>query len=188
MKPLPPLDPGELFWICTRIGLSGFGGVLPLLRRMTVEEKQLMQSKEFNALLGLCQFFPGSNVVNLVVCMGGRLHGPKGALAAAAGILCGPFLLMMALATLYGFWGHLPLIQDMLRGVAAAGSGLLFATALKMARSVREPWIYLPFSLTILLCLVLLRWPLAPLMLGLLAATGGLAYYRGRQRRAGGSP
>lgn len=171
----------ELFWICTRIGLSGFGGVLPQLRRMLVDEKKLMSGNDFNALLGLCQFLPGSNVINLAVCVGGRLHGASGALVASTGLLCGPFLVILCLATGYRYWGHLPIVQDMLRGVAATGSGLLFATALKMSRNIKERRLYLPFSLLILLALVLFHLPLPPMMLGLLAITTLLAYTRAQR-------
>jgi chromate transporter len=168
----------ELFWICSRIGVSGFGGVLPLIRRMLVEERRLMGGAEFNALLGICQVLPGSNVVNLAVCAGTRLHGLAGAIVFSAGILIAPFLGMMLLALAYRQWGHLPLVQDMLRGIAAAGAGLLFATALKMAGSVTERWIYLPFSLFPLLAMVVLRLPLPPLVIILLGTTTLIAYRR----------
>lgn len=179
----PSRQPGlwELFLACSRVGLSGFGGVLPLLRHLLVEERHLMSGADFNALLGLCQFLPGSNVVNLAVCVGARFHGARGAIMATAGLLLGPFLVMMALATAYGVWGHLAVVQDMLRGIAAAGAGLLFATALKMARNVPERRIYLPFAALILIALVILRLPLPPLMLALLGMTGLIAYRRARR-------
>lgn len=180
-----PPSPWELFWLCTRTGLAGFGGVLALLRRMLVEERRLLSGKDFNALLGLCQFLPGSNIINLAVCVGARLHGAAGALAMVAGLLLAPFLLMMGVAMAYGQWGQLPVVQDMLRGVAAAGAGLLVATAIKMARNVPERRIYLPFAVLILVALVILRLPLPPLMLGLLALTSLLAYWRARHRRSG---
>jgi len=65
--PRAPPTLGELFRACSSVGLSGFGVVLPLLRHMLVDERRLMDGKDFNALLGLCQFLPGSNVVNLAV-------------------------------------------------------------------------------------------------------------------------
>ncbi len=174
----------ELFLACSRIGLSGFGGVLPLLRHMLVEQRRLLDGPEFNALLGLCQFLPGSNVINLAVCVGARLHGVRGAIVVTAGLLIAPFALMMGLATLYGLWGHLAIVQDMLRGIAAAGAGLLFATGLKMAQAMHERWLYLPFAVLILVAMVVLKLPLPPLMLALLAVTAGLAWWRARRALA----
>ena len=172
---------GALFLGFAKVGLSGFGGVLPFARRMLVEDRRWLSAAEFNSLLGLCQFLPGPNVVNLSVCLGARFHGAAGSLVATAGLVVPPFLIALLLAAAYGQWGHLTLVQDMLRGVGAVGAGLLFATALKMAKNVRERRIYLPFALLILLVVALLRWPLPPLMLALLAITAPLAWWRAKQ-------
>lgn len=175
---------GELFLGFAQVGLSGFGGVLPFARRMLVEERRWLTAAEFNSLLGLCQFLPGPNVVNLSVCLGARFHGAAGALAASAGLIVPPFLIALGLAYAYGLWGQLEIAQNMLRGIAAVGAGLLIATALKMAKNVGERRIYLPFAGLMLLAVVVLRWPLPPLLLGLLAITAPLAWWRARRKSA----
>jgi len=177
-SPAPPPGPWRLFLIASRIGISGFGGVLPLIRHSLVEELRVLTGSDFNTMLGLCQVLPGSNVVNLAVCVGARLHGARGAIAFAAGIVLAPFAGVMLLATAYGLWGHLPFVQDVLRGVAAAGAGLLFATALRMSRNVREPRIYLPFALLILIGVAVFRLPLPPLILALLIVATLIAHRR----------
>ena len=185
--PFLPAPPGlwRLFVTASRIGIAGFGGVLPLIRRSLVDDLRVLSGHEFNTLLGLCQLLPGSNVINLAVCVGARLHGARGAIIFSSGLLVAPFMGMMVLAMAYAHWGHLAIVQDTLRGVAAAGAGLLFATAYRMARNVREPVIYLPFALLILLGLALLHLPLVPLMTALLAAAASIAYQR---RPASGNP
>lgn len=173
-----------LFIGFAQVGLSGFGGVLPFARRKLVDDRRWLSAAEFNSLLGLCQFLPGPNVVNLSVCLGARFHGVAGALVATFGLIGPPFLVVLGLALAYDLWGQLEPVQNMLRGVAAVGAGLLFATALKMARNVAERRVYLPFSLLILFAVVVLRWPLPPLMLALLALTAPLAWWRaGRKVR-----
>lgn len=171
----------ELFWGFAKVGLSGFGGVLPFVRRLLVDERRWLSAAEFNSLLGLCQFLPGPNVVNLSVCLGARFHGARGAVVATFGLVGPPFLIVLGLALIYQQWGRLPLAQDILRGIAAVGAGLLFATALKMAKNVAERRIYLPFAALILFAVAILRWPLPPLMLLLLAITASLAYWRARR-------
>jgi chromate transporter len=42
---------------------------------MLVEERRWMSAEEFNAQLGLCQFLPGPNVINLAVVVGKRYQG-----------------------------------------------------------------------------------------------------------------
>jgi chromate transporter len=175
---------GALFLGFAQVGLSGFGGVLPFARRMLVENRRWLSAAEFNSLLGLCQFLPGPNVVNLSVCLGARFHGAAGALAASAGLIVPPFLIALVLAYAYGLWGQLEIAQNMLRGIAAVGAGLLIATALKMAKNVSERRIYLPFAVLMWFAVTVLRWPLPPLMLGLLAVTATLAWRRAHRKNS----
>ena len=60
------------------LGLTAFGGALPLARRMVVEAP-LAVGAEFTDLLGLCQFLPGGNIINLSVALGMKFRGPRGA-------------------------------------------------------------------------------------------------------------
>ena len=55
----------ELFTAFLALGLIGFGGVLPLARRMVVEQRRWLNPAEFTDLLGLCQFLPGGNIIKL---------------------------------------------------------------------------------------------------------------------------
>ena len=51
--PLKTLTPLQLFIGFSRIGLSGFGGVLPWARRTIVEQEKWLTSEEFSAMLGI---------------------------------------------------------------------------------------------------------------------------------------
>ena len=63
----PPPSIGEIFRGFLVLGLIAFGGVLPLARRMIVEQRRWLTATEFTDLLGLCQFLPGGNMINLSV-------------------------------------------------------------------------------------------------------------------------
>jgi chromate transporter len=167
-----------LFLDFSTVGLSGFGGVLPFARRMLVERRGWMTAEEFNAQLGLCQFLPGPNVVNLAVLVGKRHGGLAGAIVAPLGLLAGPFAIVVLLAMLYDAYGQLPIAQSMLRGIAAAGSGLLFAMAWRMGSAIRDKAVFLPFAALVVLGVAGLRWPMLWVMLAGLACSGGLAYWR----------
>lgn len=171
-------DLRALFWGFSSVGLSGFGGVLPFARRMLVEERQWMTPEEFNAQLGLCQFLPGPNVVNLAVVVGKRYQGLAGAVLAPIGLLAGPFAIVLLLALLYDRYGSLPLAQSMLRGIAAVGCGLLFAMAWRMGSALRDKALFLPFVMLTVLAISLFRWPLPMVMVAGLLSSGGLAYWR----------
>lgn len=171
-------DLRALFFGFSSVGLSGFGGVLPFARRMLVEDRRWMSAEEFNAQLGLCQFLPGPNVVNLAVVVGKRYGGLAGAIAAPCGLLAGPFLIVLLLAWLYDSYGNLPVAQGMLRGVAAVGCGLLFAMAWRMGGALKDkPW-FLPFTVLVVVAIAGLRWPMPLVMLLGLLASGAVAYWR----------
>lgn len=176
MKKRPDLR--ALFLAFSSVGLSGFGGVLPFARRMLVEERQWMTAEEFNAQLGLCQFLPGPNVINLAVVVGKRYQGALGAIVAPVGLLAGPLAIVLLLALLYDAYGSLPLAQGMLRGIAAVGSGLLFAMAWRMGAAIKDkPW-FLPFTALVVIAIAGLRWPMPWVMVVGLVLSGGIAYWR----------
>ena len=171
-------DLKALFLGFSSVGLSGFGGVLPFARRMLVEERRWMTAEEFNAQLGLCQFLPGPNVVNLAVLVGKRQAGLAGAVVAPLGLLAGPMLIVLILALLYDRYGNLPLAQSMLRGIAAVGCGLLFAMAWRMGMAIKDKPAFLPFTILVVAAIAWLRWPMPLVMLAGLMVSGGVAFWR----------
>lgn len=171
-----------LFLGFSSVGLSGFGGVLPFARRMLVDERHWMTGEEFNTQLGLCQFLPGPNVINLAVVVGKRYQGLLGAIVAPLGLLAGPLAIVLLLALIYDRYGSLPLAQGMLRGIAAVGCGLLFATAWRMGSAIKDKPAFLPFTILVVAAIAWLRWSMPVVMLGGLALSGAVAYWKlGRQ-------
>ncbi|MBU3582826.1 chromate transporter [Polynucleobacter sp. 15G-AUS-farblos] len=128
------LSPLQLFISFSKIGMSGFGGVLPWARRTLVERDKILTSEEFSAILGICQIVPGPNIVNLAVCVGSRFGGARGAAASVLGLTLGPISLVMVLAVLYDHYSYLDSVKGLLRGISAVGIGLIASTGFKMLR------------------------------------------------------
>ena len=150
------------------VGILGFGGVLPLARRMIVDQKRWLSPAAFTDLLALCQFLPGANIVNLAVSLGGRYHGPAGALAAVAGLLAAPIGVVIALSALYGRFADVPMVAHGVQGLSAAASGLVLATALRIAGPLRRKPRGIAVALLAFAAIALLRWPLLPVLAVLL--------------------
>jgi chromate transporter len=129
------LTPRQIFIGFSKIGMSGFGGVLPWARRTLVEKEKWITAEEFSAMLGICQIVPGPNIVNLGVCVGSRFAGVPGAIAAVMGLMLGPFVILLVLATLYEHYSYMLIVQGMLKGVSAVGVGLIASTGFKMMRT-----------------------------------------------------
>lgn len=171
-------DPAALFRGFAGVGLSGFGGVLPWVRRMLVETKCWLTAEEFNVLLGLCQFLPGPNVINLAVAVGVRCCGWRGAVAAPLGLMLGPLLIALLLGLLYALYGEHPAVQSMLYGVTLVGAGLIIATGIRMGINLKQRAVYLPFAAAAFVALVFLHWPLPVVMIGGAVLTVGLSWWR----------
>ena len=127
---------GGLFNGFLVLGLTGFGGVLPLARHMVVEKRRWLTGKEFNELLSLCQFLPGGNIINLSVAIGLHFRGIAGAAAAITGLIAAPTAIVLALGVIYARFSHDPHVVHMFAGLAAAAAGLLISMALKLAVAV----------------------------------------------------
>lgn len=126
----------ELFTGFFQAGILGFGGVLPVARYMIVEQRRWMTQAQFNDLFSLCQFLPGANIVNLSFAFGARQRGVTGAAAAVGGLLGAPVAIVLVLGALYARYGGLPVARHGLAGLAAAATGLMLGTALKIATPV----------------------------------------------------
>jgi chromate transporter len=179
----PPASPqipthAELFLAFFRITLSGFGGTLPWTRRMFVEEKRWLTAQEFNDVYALCQFLPGPNIVNLTAVFGSRMRGPTGALAAWSGFLLLPFCVMLAAAMLYERYGEVEAVRRVLTGIAPAAAGLIIATVAKMAAPMFRKLGPAPFVVVATAVAIgLMRWPLLWVMLTMVPASIGLAWW-----------
>ena len=128
-----PPGPRALFFGFMSVGLSGFGGVLPFARRMLVEERRWMTAEGFNETFALCQSLPGPNIVTLSAVIGGRFAGAAGALAAVFGLMGAPVAIILGLGALYSRFGAVGRLPDAILALGAAASGLVLATAAKMA-------------------------------------------------------
>lgn len=126
---------GEFVWGFFVIGVSGFGGVLPWARLVIVERRKWLTAAEFNDLLALSQFMPGPNIINMAVVLGGRMHGLPGAVMGLLSLMGAPFAIALALGAIYVNYGHSPIVDGVMRGVAPVAAGLMVATALKVARA-----------------------------------------------------
>ncbi|GAN81387.1 chromate transporter [Acidocella aminolytica 101 = DSM 11237] len=114
----------------------GFGGVLPIIRRVMVDDRRWLTQTEFNELFSLCQSLPGANVVNLSFAFGAREGGASGAVAAVTGLLSAPVSIVLVLAGLYARFGGLAPVRHALLGLAATAAGLALGSALRIASPI----------------------------------------------------
>ncbi|WP_338662949.1 chromate transporter [Pararoseomonas sp. SCSIO 73927] len=173
----PPPGCADLFLGFLGLGLMGFGGVLPLARRMLVENRRWLTPDHFTELLGLCHFLPGGNIINLSVAVGLEFRGVAGAVSALLGLILGPTAVVVGLGVLYDGYKDDPTLQHIFMGLAAAAAGLLVSTAWKMLWPLRSRPVALAIVLLTMLAIAVLRLPLLPSM-AVLAPLSILATWR----------
>ncbi|MBK6867973.1 MAG: chromate transporter [Burkholderiales bacterium] len=169
-----PRSRADLFWSFTWLALQGFGGVVAVVQRELVENKRWLTREQFIEDWAVAQIMPGPNVVNLSMMIGERRFGLSGALAALAGMLALPLLVVLTLAALFASLADQALAQQALRGMGAVAAGLVLATGIKLIGALRNnvmgPLACSLLAVAAFVAIVLLRWPL----LWVLASVGGL--------------
>src|SRR3981189_685035 len=115
-----------------KMSVAGFGGVLVWARRGIVDQHRWMTADEFNETYALCHFLPGPNLGNLSVVFGSRFRGIPGGIAAFAGLVGPPVVIVTILAALYARYGEIDALRRILAGVSCAAVGLLLAVVFRM--------------------------------------------------------
>jgi chromate transporter len=172
--PEHPKSLSDLFISFTLLALQGFGGVLAVVQRELVERKRWLTQEEFLEDWAVAQIMPGPNVVNLSLMIGGRYFGLAGALAALAGLLAVPLVLVLLLVMVHDLFADNPAVAGALRGMAAVSAGLIGAAGLKLSAALAKNPMPLALCAAIAAAgfamVALLKWPLLYVLLGL----GGL--------------
>jgi chromate transporter len=156
-----------LFVAFAKISLAGFGGVLVWARRAIVDQHRWMTADEFNETYALCHFLPGPNVVNLSVVFGSRFRGIPGGIAAFAGLLGPPIVIVTTLAALYAYFGEIDALRRILAGVSCAAVGLLISAVFRMMTPLikRHDLIGLVVMAAVFTAIGLVRLPLPAVLL-----------------------
>src|SRR6185437_2271084 len=185
---LPATSPAPgvitLFFAFAKMSLAGFGGVLAFARRGIVDEHRWMTADEFNETYALCHFLPGPNIVNLSVVFGSRFGGVAGGVAAFAGLVGPPMLLVMMLAVLYVHFGQVEVLGHILAGIFCGAVGLLIAVVLKMLMPLlkRRDVAGLLLMVAVFAAIGLVRWPLQAVLLVAVPVSLGITFLMQRTK------
>ncbi|MGB9712527.1 MAG: chromate transporter [Dissulfurimicrobium sp.] len=165
----------KIFLVFLKIGTLSFGGVYSMLaffERELVERRKWLTHEEFIESIAIGQMTPGPPIVNTGICIGYRLRGIKGALAATVGQSFTGSVLAILLAIFYIKNRDNVLLNSAMKGVGAAVIGLLLSIILKMAKSTIRDYKTALFALAAFFALILFK--LNPI--GLILASGALGF------------
>jgi chromate transporter len=175
-----PTSLSDLFWSMTWLALQGFGGVLAVVQRILVDQKRWLTNEEFIEDWAVAQILPGPNVVNLALMIGDRYFGLRGGLAALAGILTFPLLVVLLIATLFASVADAGIAQGALKGMGAVSAGLIAAVGLRLVSALKvnvmSASVCIALAAMTFIAIAILRIPLAWVLLGLGTLATAWAY------------
>ena len=166
-----------LFYAFLKVSMLAFGGGLAWARQAVVVERRWLTNEEFADIMSLCQFLPGPNIVGIAVCVGAKLRGGRGALAALAGFILVPGLVGFTLGGLYLHYAYIPLLQRVLGAVSAAAAGLLIATGIRLLHPHRKRAAAVIFAALAFAGIVIIKLPLLMVLFGLAPLSIGAAAF-----------
>jgi chromate transporter len=178
-----PIGLARIFAVFLQLGCTSFGGGMAgWLYREMVLKRRWIDDDAFLAMLAVAQITPGSNGVKMTALIGQRLRGGAGAAVALAGLLGGPFAIVLAIAAVYTGIGRHPIVYRMLDGVAAAVVGLTLATGLHgLKHGARGP-AAIAIAAATAVSVGLLGWPILPVVAVLAPLSIALAFVAMRRR------
>ncbi len=124
--------------------------------------------------------------------IGARSFGWRGAVAALAGMLLFPMIVVLLLAALYAGIADLPAARGALRGMGAIAAGLITATGLKLIGALQSnpmgPVVCVVLASLTFIAIALLRIPLWWVLLVLGSIATGWSWRCLRLRDSGVAP
>ena len=128
--PSPKTALWELYISFFRIGAMMFGGgyaMLPLLTREIIDRREWASEQEMLDYFAVAQCTPGVIAVNVSTFIGRKMRGFAGAVAATAGIITVPFILIILIVSvLLRFWFH-PVVVRAFSGIRTAVAALILS-------------------------------------------------------------
>lgn len=164
----------QLFCSFFKIGTFTIGGgyaMISLMEKEIVDRHQWLSKRDFLDVLSLSQAMPGVFAVNMATSIGYRLRGMKGAIAAVAGCVLMPILLILVLAMFYRYFSSYPMVENVFKGIRPAVVALIAAPVFTMARTAGITWrnLWIPVGAALLIWLL----GVSPILVILAAGVAG---------------
>ncbi len=126
----------QLFGTFFFVGLFTWGGgyaMIPLISREVLEKRRWLTEEEFREALALGSSVPGPIASNLAFLCGAKIGGIAGGLVAQLGCVLPSFLVILGIAAGLSRFFSAPLAHRFFLGAGAAVTGLVAASALRLA-------------------------------------------------------
>lgn len=155
----------ELFLFFSRISAVTFGGGIVILGMVQLEQdkRRDIDPEVFADMVSLAASMPGPIAVSIAWLMGRHYRGLAGSIAAVAGAITPPFLIILFLSPFILKYSELPAVRGFFRGVLAGTSAIIVLVIFDNVRNalLGKWWNVVPYLLVISMIGVFKLHPLA---------------------------
>ena len=152
--------------------------LVSVVEDVIVKKRKLLTQNEILEGITLANFLPGPMAVNVVIFVGYKIGGIRGAICSATGVILPSFVLIVILSEIYFNYGEYIDLNRIFKGIVPAVAAVVFSVALRMfnknSKSLIEKLLVL-FSFSALL-LVPEQWKIYSTH-GILLFYGILGYF-----------
>ena len=127
----------QLFWVFFKVGLFTFGGgyaMIPIIEREVVEKKHYLESKDVENIIAIAEMTPGPIAVNMATFVGSRKRGFLGAFFATFGLVLPSFIIILALAAVFGVVAENKWVAAAFLGIRAGVAALLIGVVIRLVK------------------------------------------------------
>ena len=128
----------SLFLTFLKIGAFTFGGgyaMIPLIERETVDRREWVKKEDILEIIAVAESTPGPIAINAATCVGYKIAGFFGALAATFGVVLPSFLIILAVTFLLDRFSSLTAVRYAFIGIRAGVLALILKALLSMYKS-----------------------------------------------------
>ena len=145
----------QLFFFFFRISAVTFGGGIAILGmvKLGLAERKDITELEFSDMLSLAASVPGPLAVSMAWLLGKHYRGIKWSIAAVAGAVIPPFLIVLFLSPIILRYSGTPQVQGFFKGVLAGTGAIITMAVFENVRSTLSSgwWNIVPAALVILM-------------------------------------
>lgn len=142
----------KLFFSTFYLSAFTFGGgyiIIPLMRKMFVEQYGWIEEKEMLDLIAIAQSAPGAIAVNTAVLVGYKLAGWVGAFITMMGTVLPPLIILSIVSLAYTEFSRSPMVKYVLRGMQIGVAAVIIDVVFTMIRALLEEKKRLPILVLI---------------------------------------
>jgi chromate transporter len=145
----------HLFFFFFRISAVTFGGGIVILGmvKLGIADRQDISEGEFSDMVSLAASVPGPLAVSIAWLLGRYYRGLKGSMAAVAGAVLPPFVIILILSPIILKYSGTPEVQGFFKGVLAGTGAIITMVVFDNVRSTLSCgwWNIVPFVVVIAL-------------------------------------